>query len=146
MKITQAALQDIKQIAALFNQYRQFYNQSSDQDGAETYLTKRLKKEESIIFLAKDEERCVGFVQLYPTYSSIHMKRAWILNDLFVAESSRKKGVGEKLLDAAMVLAKETGAASIALSTASDNEKAQRLYERKGYVRDQQFYHYELSL
>ncbi|SNZ16065.1 Acetyltransferase, GNAT family [Terribacillus aidingensis] len=146
MKITKAALQDVKQTAALFDQYRQFYKQASDLNGAEAYLTERMEKQESVIFLAKDEERYVGFVQLYPTYSSIGMKRAWILNDLFVAESSRKKGVGEKLLDAAMALAMETGAASIALSTAPDNEKAQRLYERKGYVRDQQFYHYELNL
>ncbi|QXE02436.1 N-acetyltransferase [Terribacillus sp. DMT04] len=146
MAITKATLQDVNQTAALFEQYRQFYNQSSNLNGAEAYLTERLEKEESVIFLAKDEERCVGFVQLYMTYSSISIKRAWILNDLFVAESSRKQGVGDKLLDAAEALALETGAASIALSTAPDNEKAQRLYERKGYVRDQQFYHYELSL
>jgi GNAT superfamily N-acetyltransferase len=146
MKITKATLQDVKQTAALFDQYRQFYKQAPDLIGAEDYLTERLEKEESVIFLAKMEERCVGFAQLYPTYSSIGMKRAWILNDLFVAESSRKQGVGEKLLEAAKVLAMETGAASIALSTAPDNEKAQRLYERKGYVRDQQFFHYELSL
>ncbi|WP_077304541.1 GNAT family N-acetyltransferase [Terribacillus halophilus] len=146
MKITKATLQDVKQTAALFDQYRQFYKQAPDLNGAEAYLTERLEKEESVIFLAKMEERCVGFAQLYPTYSSIGMKRAWILNDLFVAESSRKQGVGEKLLEAAKILAMETGAASIALSTAPDNEKAQRLYERKGYVRDQQFFHYELSL
>jgi ribosomal protein S18 acetylase RimI-like enzyme len=40
----------------------------------------------------------------------------------------------------------ETGAKSISLSTAPDNYSAQRLYEKNGYIRDSQFYHYELSL
>lgn len=146
MDIIKASLQDIKEAAILFDQYRQFYKQAHDLIGAEAYISERLEKGDSVIFLAKDGDKCVGFAQLYPTFSSIGMKRAWILNDLYVAESARQQGVGERLLDASEVFAKTTGAGSIALSTAPDNEKAQRLYERKGYERDEQFYHYELSL
>ncbi|MGG1592781.1 GNAT family N-acetyltransferase [Terribacillus saccharophilus] len=146
MEIIKASIQDVKEVAILFDQYRQFYNQAYDLSGAEAYITERLKKEDSVIFLVKDGGQCVGFTQLYPTFSSIGMKRAWILNDLYVTEAARKQGVGEKLLDEAEAFARETGAGSIALSTAPDNEKAQRLYERKGYERDEQFYHYELSL
>ncbi|PAF21045.1 GNAT family N-acetyltransferase [Terribacillus saccharophilus] len=146
MNIIKASLQDIKEAAILFDQYRQFYKQAHDLSGAEAYITERLEKGDSVIFLAKDGDNCVGFTQLYPTFSSIGMKRAWILNDLYVAESARKEGVGEKLLNAAEAFARGTGAGSIALSTAPDNEKAQRLYERKGYERDEQLYHYELSL
>ncbi|SEO11135.1 Ribosomal protein S18 acetylase RimI [Terribacillus saccharophilus] len=146
MDIIKASIQDVKEVAILFDQYRQFYNQAHDLSGAEAYITERLKKEDSAIFLMKDGGQCVGFTQLYPTFSSIGMKRAWILNDLYVTEAARKQGVGEKLLDEAEAFARETGAGSIALSTAPDNAKAQRLYERKGYERDEQFYHYELSL
>ncbi|MFS0562092.1 GNAT family N-acetyltransferase [Terribacillus sp. 179-K 1B1 HS] len=146
MNIMKATLRDVKHAADLFNQYRQFYKQANDLSGTEAYIAERLEKGDSVIFLAKDGDDCVGFTQLYPTFSSIGMKRAWILNDLYVAESARKQGVGERLLAAAEAFAKETGAGSIALSTAPDNEKAQRLYERKGYERDKQFYHYELRL
>ncbi|SDD34898.1 Ribosomal protein S18 acetylase RimI [Terribacillus halophilus] len=146
MNIRKATLQDVKQATDLFNQYRQFYKQANDLSGAEAYIAERLEKGDSVIFLAKDGDDCIGFMQLYPTFSSIGMKRAWILNDLYVVESARKQGVGERLLTAAEAFAKETGAGSIALSTAPDNEKAQRLYERKGYERDKQFYHYELRL
>ncbi|WP_366249028.1 GNAT family N-acetyltransferase [Terribacillus aidingensis] len=146
MTIIRASIQDVKETAILFNQYRQFYKQVQDLIGAEAYITERLEKGDSAIFLAKDGDEYVGFTQLYPTFSSIGMKRAWILNDLYVAENARKQGVGEKLLDVAEAFARETGAGSIALSTAPDNEKAQRLYERKGYERDKQFYHYELGL
>ncbi|PAE16159.1 GNAT family N-acetyltransferase [Virgibacillus sp. 7505] len=146
MTIIRASIQDVKETAILFDQYRQFYKQVQDLIGAEAYITERLEKGDSAIFLAKDGDEYVGFTQLYPTFSSIGMKRAWILNDLYVAENARKQGVGEKLLDVAEAFARETGAGSIALSTAPDNEKAQRLYERKGYERDKQFYHYELGL
>ena len=40
----------------------------------------------------------------------------------------------------------ETGAKNISLSTALDNHKAQKLYKKNGYIRDSQFYQYELSL
>ena len=50
------------------------------------------------------------------------------------------------LLHKAKDYAIETGAKSISLSTAPDNYSAQRLYEKNGYKRDSQFYHYELSL
>ncbi|MFP7255069.1 GNAT family N-acetyltransferase [Terribacillus goriensis] len=146
MTVIRASIQDVKETAILFDQYRQFYKQVQDLIGAEAYITERLEKDDSAIFLAKDGDEYVGFTQLYPTFSSIGMKRAWILNDLYVAENARKQGVGEKLLDVAEAFARETGAGSIALSTAPDNEKAQRLYERKGYERDKQFYHYELGL
>jgi ribosomal protein S18 acetylase RimI-like enzyme len=74
------------------------------------------------------------------------MKRAWILNDLYVDAEARKQGIGELLLSKAKDYAIETGAKSISLSTAPDNYSAQRLYEKNGYIRDSQFYHYELSL
>ena len=74
------------------------------------------------------------------------MKKAWILNDLYVDPEARKQGIGEMLLHKAKDYAIKTGAKSISLSTAPDNYSAQRLYEKNGYKRDSQFYHYELSL
>ncbi len=74
------------------------------------------------------------------------MKNAWILNDLFIDPEARKQGIGEMLLHKAKDYAIKTGAKSISLSTAPDNFSAQRLYEKNGYERDSQFYHYELSL
>ncbi|TFD94541.1 GNAT family N-acetyltransferase [Jeotgalibacillus sp. R-1-5s-1] len=146
MNILFAAKEDSKELAPLFDAYRQFYNQPSNLDGAEAYLSERLAEGESIIFFAKEGDEVLGFTQLYPTFSSISLRRAWILNDLYVSEQARKKGVGERLLQQVKEFAEETSAASVSLSTAPDNEKAQRLYERNGYVRDEEFLHYELKI
>jgi GNAT superfamily N-acetyltransferase len=68
------------------------------------------------------------------------------LNDLFVAEDARRRGVGAQLLRAARDHALRTGAARLALSTAVTNTKAQALYERDGWRRDTAFLHYEYEL
>ncbi|MDP1421879.1 GNAT family N-acetyltransferase [Peribacillus simplex] len=146
MEIYQATIEDLKGVSNLFNFYRVFYQKSSDLDNAKTYIKKRLESKDSVIFVVKDKQEYIGFTQLYPTFSSISMKRAWILNDLYVAVQARKQGIGEMLLHKAKDYAIQTGANSISLSTAPDNYSAQGLYEKNGYKRDEQFYHYELSL
>jgi len=146
MELYQATLEDIEGTSKLFNLYRMFYNQESDLEGARSYIKERIEHKDSVIFVAIEKEEFMGFTQLYPTLSSISMKRAWILNDLYVDERARKQGVGEKLLNKAKEYAIETGAKSLALSTAVDNFSAQKLYEKNGYKKDTDFYHYELNL
>lgn len=146
MEIYQAGIEDLEGVSNLFNAYRMFYEQTSDVEGAKGYIQKRLENEDSVIFIVKNNQKYIGFTQLYPTFSSISMKNAWILNDLFIDPEARKQGIGEMLLHKAKDYAIKTGAKSISLSTAPDNFSAQRLYEKNGYERDSQFYHYELSL
>ncbi|MCA1292042.1 GNAT family N-acetyltransferase [Paenibacillus sp. alder61] len=148
LMIVQASLGDLQDVAELFNQYRVFYGQASDPAGAEAFLFQLMEHRESVILLARVENgrQPVGFVQLYPTYSSISMQRSWVLNDLFVPEKWRKQGIGRKLLDAAADMARLTKAKGLALETAPDNLSAQKLYESLGYVRDTEFFHYYLTL
>lgn len=146
MEIFQARIDDLDGVAKLFDLYRVFYHQDSDLDGAKSYIKERIERKESVIIVVKDNQNYVGFTQLYPTFSSISMKRAWILNDLYVDKKARKQGIGEMLLTKAKEYAIATGAKSLSISTASDNDSAQRLYEKNGYKKDSQFYHYELDL
>ena len=148
IEVHQATIGDLTEAAVLFNQYRQFYGQPSDPDGARAFLYERFVHLESVIFLARGrlEREAVGFMQLYPTFSSISMQRSWILNDLYVAESARGQGAAQALLDAAVAYARQTGSKGLALSTAQDNQVAQRLYEKNGFVRDTEFYHYDLRV
>lgn len=146
MEAYQATFEDLEGVSRLFNLYREFYHQPSDPEGAKSYIRARLENEESIIFTVRNKDNeYLGFTQLYPTFSSISMKNAWILNDLYVDANARKHGIGELLLQKAKELALDTGAAGISLSTAVDNHAAQRLYEKNGYVREVAFYHYELD-
>ncbi|MER0468478.1 GNAT family N-acetyltransferase [Bacillus cabrialesii subsp. cabrialesii] len=146
MNIRQANTSDIASIVPLFNQYREFYKQASDPQGAEAFLKARLEHHESIILIAEEDGEFIGFTQLYPTFSSVSMQRIYILNDLFVAPHARTKGAGGQLLSAAKDFAAENGASRLSLQTEHHNLAARSLYEQNGYEEDTAFVHYRLNV
>ena len=144
----QAGPGDVDAVAPLFDAYRQFYQQPSDPALSRAFIAERLARSESVIFLAERDGRAVGFVQLYPLFSSTaaRPRRLWLLNDLFVSPSARGGGVARALMDRARRLGEETDAAGLELATARTNVPAQRLYESLGWRQDEQFLRYELGL
>lgn len=142
MIIKKATINELEAASELFDLYRQFYEQPSDLDAAREYLQARMQNNESIIFIAFDGEAAAGFVQLYPSFSSVSLKRVWVLNDLYVKKEARSKGVGEHLIAKAAQLAKETGAKGLFLETTSDNVPAQSLYEKIGFRRESNYFYF----
>lgn len=146
MKIIRANSSHVDELAPMFDAYRVFYDQRSDIEGARRFLRARLEKNDSVIFIAIDDEGDgLGFVQLFPTFSSISMRKLWILNDLYVAENARGAGVATALLERARVYAIETHAKGLMLQTAIDNVAARQLYEKLGWRRDEDFYTYYID-
>lgn len=147
IQIAPAATADLADLALLFDAYRMFYGQPSEPAKASLFVRDRLTRDDSVILLARSEDgAALGFTQLYPTFSSIACRRAFVLNDLYIAEAARGRGVGRALLVAARAHALGVGAAYISLETAVDNTRAQALYESFGFRRDTQFLSYALSL
>ncbi len=137
MEIKRIQATEANLVTELFNQYRIFYKQEPNIALAQKFIETRLTKDESVIFAAviqsEDKTIPVGFTQLYPLYSSVRAVKNWILNDLYVMNKYRKKGIGEKLIKTAMGFAKENGALFIQLETSTDNYTAQKLYETIGF-------------
>lgn len=146
MQITKATAAHLPRLAELFDVYRQHYEQAPDLQGAKAYLTERLEKGESEIFVALYNDEVIGFTQLYPVFSSIGMKKAWILNDLFVDPAHRRIGAARGLIAASRALGELTSSRYIMLQTHTDNISAQALYEDVGFKRDDEFYYYYLSI
>lgn len=146
MDLRRATLADLPLLVPLFDAYRRFYGQPSDPPRAERFLRERLAGDESVVYLAELNAMAVGFVQLYPSFWSVAACRSWILNDLFVSPAHRGTGAGKALMNRARSHALETGAGGLSLATQRTNLAAQRLYESLGWKRDEDFYHYELSL
>ena len=144
--ISRAGPADLDALAALFDAYRQFYEQPSDLPRARQWLRERLRFGESMVLVAKRGGIAVGFTQLYPMFSSVRTARTWILNDLFVDAGARRKGVARALLDAAAAFAREDGAMGISLETSQDNAAARALYRAAGWNEDAtQWYSLPLS-
>lgn len=148
MIIKKATIKDIEITATLFDFYRQFYEQPSDLYSAKKFLSERIKKKESVIFLAIDEgnNSGMGFVQLYPAFSSVSMKRIWILNDLFVQENYRSQGVAKALIYKSGDFAAETNAKGIILETHNTNTNAQKLYDKTGFKKDNEHYYFYMEV
>lgn len=147
VNLIQAGTADISQLAPLFDAYRVFYEQPSDPAGASAYLLARLSAGESTVFMAVDHQgRGLGFVQLYPTFSSVSMAAVWVLYDLYVRPESRRQGIGRALMERAHHHCRQSGAGSVTLATAVDNLPGQALYESLGYQRDDAFTYYDLTL
>lgn len=140
--VRQAALSDLDQLAALFDQYRQFQGQPADLGAAREFLRARLGQGESVAFIAHHQDRAVGFAQLYPSFSSVSLQRVFILNDLFVSPAGRRLGVASQLLEALEAHAWSLGAVRVTLNVARPNAQAQTLYEARGWKRDEQFFMY----
>lgn len=147
-RLEQATLEDVELIAPLFDEYRIFYGQSSDLEAARDFLQDRLTEEESVIIMAVTGEgghkAAGGLAQLYPSFSSVTLQRLWILNDLYVAEEQRGQGLGRLLLQGVREFARRSGSKGLTLTTMTDNTAAQHLYEAEGYLRDEEFYTYNL--
>src|SRR6267143_5602636 len=102
MRIVRATIKDLDHLVPLLDGYRQFYGQRSDPGAARAFLRQRIERDESVIYLAYTGTReAAGFMQLYPSFSSVSLKPLWILNDLFVRSDGRRGGVGRALLERA---------------------------------------------
>lgn len=147
ISIIRASVGHLDILTPLFDGYRQFYQQASDQEAARQYLRARIEANSCVIFIAVDENGAgCGFVLLYPTWDSVDLRTYWILHDLFVESNCRTRGTGSALMNAAAEFGRSVGASRLDLGTGVNNTTAQRLYESLGWKRDTEFFGYSLDL
>lgn len=140
--VRKATVSDAEELGVLFDLFRQFYRQEPDLQGATDYIKARLNYEDSAIYVASSNDKLVGFTQLYPLFSSVGMKRMWLLNDLYVMEEHRNNNWGHQLIDAAKRLAANTNAAAILIETEKTNTRAQKLYAEVGFEEPDTLFYY----
>lgn len=137
-----AKVEDLQQIARLFDDYRVWYRKNSDLSGAEQFIKHRLLQNDSVIYVSEGNGLLNGFTQLYPLFSSVKMSKIWLLNDLFVQPEYRGKGISRALIDAAKQYCIETSAAGLMLETEKTNIIGNQLYPATGFelIEESNFY------
>ena len=147
VNIRQADIYDLEPLAILFDQYRHFYAQIPDITLAKNFITQRLNKQDSVIFVAENHaQKLIGFCQIYPSFCSLIADKIGILYDLFVDSSARNSGTGRALMLAAHEYAANNNLARLDLTTAKNNFSAQALYVSLGWQQDEVFYAYSKQL
>jgi GNAT superfamily N-acetyltransferase len=86
------------------------------------------------VFVAREGERIVAMASLLYTVSTAEGGRAALFEDLVVAPEARGAGVGPALLQFVIDEARKEGLLRLTLLTDRDNERAQALYRRCGFV------------
>lgn len=145
MEVYYATAEDLERIVPLFTDYLNFYERTPKHEDIVKFLAKRLRNEESIFLYVTYKDQIIGFTQLYPSFSSLSLKRSYILNDLYVAPDYRKLGAAQALMEEAFAFCQQAGAVYVTLETHPDNVSAQKLYEKIGMSRDDEFWHYTKS-
>jgi GNAT superfamily N-acetyltransferase len=137
--IEPAGTQDGESLVPLFDAYRAFFAGTGDRERSQRFLDERLRERDSVIFLGRREADVEGFIQLYPLWSSWHCRRIWFLSDLYVRESSRKLGLGSRLVERVIAYAHETNASSIIVELPLHEPHLEGFYAKLGFTKDRIF-------
>ncbi|WP_243298560.1 GNAT family N-acetyltransferase [Bacillus litorisediminis] len=144
--IRQAAIEDLPKIVPLFDSYREYFHQPKNPVKAEQFLFDRFQNLQSVIFIAEQEDKVIGFAQLFPIFSSLSLQRVWLLNDFYIAEGYRNKGIGKQLFAKVKEFALLTKSKGIELSVEHTNERAWHFWEKQGFKMDKKFRYYSYLL
>jgi ribosomal protein S18 acetylase RimI-like enzyme len=147
--ITVVGPADLPELLPLLRAYCDFYEVAPG-DAALLELSKALladPRREGLQLLARDEAgNAVGFATLYWTWQTLSAARVGVMNDLYVAAEARGSGVAKDLIDACLERCREHGATELIWQTATDNARAQALYDRIGATRDDRWLDYSLPV
>lgn len=146
MIVRRATLEDLNQLAVLFDEYRQFYGASSNLKQSYHFLKQRFENKESVIFIHIKDDVFTGFVLLYLGFSSVACSNYYILDDVYVTPVYRRQGSARQLIDTAILFARHESALRISLETQRTNIESQRLYESMGFIQDDAFLTYHCFL
>jgi ribosomal protein S18 acetylase RimI-like enzyme len=143
MRIRQPDSNDVPSLAALARKtYAAAFGDSFTESDLAAHLQVRLSDtyfrgaiEEDVFFVAESGASLVGFVQFgdlradgFPTEpGDQELRRIYVLADL------HNKGIGTRLLHAALAHPRMAGASRVYLDVWERNDAARRLYERYGF-------------
>jgi GNAT superfamily N-acetyltransferase len=130
---------DLDELLPLMRSYCDFYDVSPT-DADLLALARALiddPEREGVQLLARADSVAVGFATLYWSWSTADASRIGVMNDLFVAEHARGRGVAEPLIEACRAECVRRGARRLTWQTALDNHRAQAVYDRIGATREQ---------
>jgi GNAT superfamily N-acetyltransferase len=137
--ISQATQRDLADLVPLFDAYRAFFAGHRDIEQSRRFLAERFAHDDSVVFVARRGDDAEGFIQLYPLWSSWHCRRIWFLSDLYVRASSRKRGVGARLVERVIAYARETEASSVMVELPHREPHLREFYARLGFREDPVF-------
>jgi len=137
--IETVAARDIEDLLPLMRGYCDFYEVAPTDERLRMLSLALIAdpEREGLQLIAREPDGgAVGFATLYWCWSTSKAGRLGIMNDLFVAERARGRGLADRLVLACLERCRWRGAVELQWETALDNHRAQAVYDRLGGVRE----------
>lgn len=147
LEIAPVEAMELERLLPLIAAYQRFYEVEEIDEGRNRVFFRRFlaPSEDGMLLGAREGADFAGYACLYWHFTSLQAAETVLMNDLFVAEPARGRGVGRALIEASAAVARERGAAYLEWATAPSNIAAQRLYDSTGATRSE-WVEYELEL
>jgi GNAT superfamily N-acetyltransferase len=132
--------EDLDEVLTLMRAYCDFYDVSPSDADLRTIVRALIAdpEREGLQLLARSPAGdAVGFATLYWSWSTTEACRIGVMNDLFVAQAARGRGLADQLIEACRAECTRRGAHRLTWQTAPDNLRAQAVYDRVGGTREQ---------
>ena len=143
MRIIRAGPGHIEQARRIWVQFAEYHQRIDPYywtvEGADAlfgeYLLGRMADPDSMVMVAVDGERLVGYCLAHvhiraPVFSEAEVG---VLSDLAVDEERRGSGAGGMLVEAAMQWLRERGVRRVELRTSAKNDRAIEFYRKHGF-------------
>ena len=144
MRIFKAEQWNVPALLPLFEEYRLAHGMSENPDRTLTFLSNRIRFGESIFFIVMDEnEKAVGFIQLYPCLSSLQLQRYWQLTDIFVQAGKYQNEIYKALIEKAKEFVAFTQSTRL---TVEQDMQQRAILESEGFRLNPKKAMFELSL
>jgi len=96
-------------------------------------ISKKENKSYAIKVLAQEESKILGSAYLYIMFNDLHKEPFGFLENVFVNEEHRGKGIGTKLLESTIEEAKKQNCYKIICTSRYENSGIHPLYEKLGF-------------
>jgi GNAT superfamily N-acetyltransferase len=123
----------VEDLLPLMRGYCEFYGEDPSDEGLRTMASTLIADPgQGALFIARDGDSAVGFAAMDWKWSSLRGARMGFLEDLFVAPDARGGGIADALIEACAEACRERGMPALEWMTATDNHRAQAVYDRVG--------------
>ena len=136
IKIRKAELKDVTIILNLINELAEYEKLLDEVTATEDKLMNTIFGNDKFVevWLAEINDEPVGQVFFFRNYSTFLAKPGFYIEDIYVRPQFRGKGIGKKLLNKVIELAKEKNYGRVEWSVLNCNEPAIEFYKNIGAV------------
>ena len=142
VEIRIAAKSDLEELVSLVKRYHIFESINSSAKERETALVPLLACDSKMGFIAIAEanEKIIGYLAACYGYTIEFGGRDAFVDEFYVLEAMRGRGVGSKLIELAKEEARNRRVLALHLEVSTNNVLAKKLYKRLGFVGRERFH------